>query len=61
MLNLIGELPAPEPLLALRDVHLHIYGKSARPGRKIGHLTVWADDESKLAARFAEACAHAGA
>lgn len=61
MLNLIGELPAPEPLLALRDVHLHIYGKAARPGRKIGHLTVWADDESKLAARFAEACAHAGA
>lgn len=61
MLNLIGELPAPEPLLALRDVHLHLYGKAPRPGRKLGHVTVWASDEHKLAARFAEACAHAGA
>lgn len=60
MLNLIGELPPIAPLLALPGVHVHIYGKEARPGRKIGHLTVCAKDESALAARFAEVCAHAG-
>lgn len=40
MLNLIGELPDLEPLLALPDVHLHLYGKSPRPGRKLGHVTL---------------------
>jgi 5-(carboxyamino)imidazole ribonucleotide synthase len=30
-------------VLALPGVHLHLYGKaSARPGRKMGHLTVTA-------------------
>ncbi len=51
MLNLLGDLwftagadetePAWERVLALPGVHLHLYGKtSARPGRKMGHLTV---------------------
>jgi 5-(carboxyamino)imidazole ribonucleotide synthase len=39
MLNLIGEIPDKTGLLALPGVHLHDYGKSARPGRKLGHLT----------------------
>jgi 5-(carboxyamino)imidazole ribonucleotide synthase len=30
--------------MALEGVHLHLYGKEARPGRKIGHLTVLGDD-----------------
>ena len=40
MLNLIGAeaLEAPR-LLADRDTHLHLYGKSVRPGRKMGHVT----------------------
>ena len=53
MLNLLGELwfrqgareAAPDwsAVLALPGVHLHLYGKaSARPGRKMGHLTVTA-------------------
>ncbi|MBY0306543.1 MAG: 5-(carboxyamino)imidazole ribonucleotide synthase, partial [Sphingomonas sp.] len=25
--------------LAERDAHLHLYGKSVRPGRKMGHVT----------------------
>ncbi len=33
-----------EQALALDGVHLHLYGKEARPGRKIGHLTVLGDD-----------------
>jgi 5-(carboxyamino)imidazole ribonucleotide synthase len=51
MLNLLGDLwfdaagqertPAWDRVLALPGVHLHLYGKAAaRPGRKMGHLTV---------------------
>ncbi len=55
MLNLLGDLwlrhgtPEQAPdwpaVLALPGVHLHLYGKAnARPGRKMGHLTVTAAD-----------------
>ncbi len=40
MLNLIGELPDPGALLEYGDVHLHLYGKEPRPGRKLGHVTL---------------------
>jgi 5-(carboxyamino)imidazole ribonucleotide synthase len=51
MLNLLGDLwfargatettPGWPAVLALPGTHLHLYGKlSARPGRKMGHLTV---------------------
>ena len=40
MINLIGELPAKEHVLALPGVHLHDYGKSPRKNRKLGHATV---------------------
>jgi 5-(carboxyamino)imidazole ribonucleotide synthase len=61
MLNLLGDLwPAQgEPdwaaVLALPGVHLHLYGKrQARPGRKMGHLTVTAAsaEEALLRARI---------
>ena len=62
MVNLLGDLWADrEPnwasALAMPDVKLHLYGKnSARPGRKMGHLTVLAPTreqarERALAAR----------
>ncbi len=69
MLNLLGELwfrnGAPETapdwagVLALPGVHLHLYGKaSARPGRKMGHLTVTAASaaQADAVARQAAAC-----
>ena len=40
MVNLIGELPDTEKILSIEGAHLHLYGKSARAGRKIGHITV---------------------
>jgi 5-(carboxyamino)imidazole ribonucleotide synthase len=40
MINLVGAMPAREPLLREPGLHWHDYGKSARPGRKLGHLTV---------------------
>ena len=39
MVNCIGRMPAARRLLALPGVHVHDYGKSPRPGRKVGHLT----------------------
>jgi 5-(carboxyamino)imidazole ribonucleotide synthase len=53
MLNLLGDLwfrngdaevaPAWNDVLALPGSHLHLYGKAqARPGRKMGHLTLTA-------------------
>lgn len=55
MLNLVGE-PADrlnlDKLLAEEQLHLHWYGKSeARPGRKMGHITLLAPDLTKLQAR----------
>jgi 5-(carboxyamino)imidazole ribonucleotide synthase len=52
MLNLIGELPDPNELLALPDAHLHLYGKSPRPGRKVGHVTLRADSIEELEQRL---------
>ncbi len=40
MLNLIGEMPTREGLLSDGRLHLHDYGKSPRPGRKLGHVTL---------------------
>ena len=35
MLNLIGTVPDAKSLLALPEVHLHLYGKSPRPGHNL--------------------------
>ena len=40
MINLIGRAPKHEELLAVPGAALHLYGKSERPGRKLGHVTV---------------------
>ncbi len=40
MVNLIGEIPSTREILAIEGAHLHDYGKAARPGRKLGHVTV---------------------
>lgn len=72
MLNLLGDLwfeptgggprtPQWASVLALPGVHLHLYGKtSARPGRKMGHLTVTAADAATAAAVARQVCARLG-
>jgi 5-(carboxyamino)imidazole ribonucleotide synthase len=40
MVNLIGTIPERERILAIPGAHLHLYGKSPRPGRKLGHVTL---------------------
>jgi 5-(carboxyamino)imidazole ribonucleotide synthase len=54
MLNLIGELPDSADVLAIRDAHLHLYGKSPRAGRKLGHITLRAASAEQLGSRLAE-------
>jgi 5-(carboxyamino)imidazole ribonucleotide synthase len=54
MLNLIGELPESPEVLAVPDAHLHLYGKSPRPGRKLGHVTLRAASPERLALRLSE-------
>ena len=46
MVNLIGEIP--DAARQLSDGVLHDYGKSPRPGRKLGHITVIADSSTRL-------------
>ncbi len=54
MLNLIGDVPSPAEVLCIPDAHLHLYGKSPRPGRKLGHVTLHADSNKLLAERLAD-------
>jgi 5-(carboxyamino)imidazole ribonucleotide synthase len=51
MFNFIGELPNCAPVLLATDGHWHDYGKESRPGRKVGHATVCADDAATLRSR----------
>ena len=53
MVNLLGDVwragePAWEAVLRHRGAHLHLYGKrEARPGRKMGHVTVCEPDPAR--------------
>ena len=40
MVNLIGDVPPLDELLALPGAHVHLYGKKPRAGRKVGHVTL---------------------
>ena len=71
MLNLLGDLwlasgptqaePPWAQVLALPGAHLHLYGKTdARPGRKMGHLTVTAADLPTAREMALQACALLG-
>ncbi len=52
MINLIGEVKHSSDLLSIPGTHLHLYGKKPRPGRKIGHVTLRADDPATLQTRL---------
>ncbi|HNW79255.1 MAG TPA: ATP-grasp domain-containing protein, partial [Candidatus Competibacteraceae bacterium] len=50
MINCIGSLPPRAAVLAVPGAHYHAYGKAARPGRKVGHITLRADTPAALEA-----------
>ena len=54
MLNLIGEIPTAARALDRDDATLHDYGKSPRPGRKLGHITLLTDDAAARDLALAE-------
>lgn len=53
MLNVIGAFPERDAVLSVAGTRWHDYGKAPRPGRKIGHITVLAQDDEQLAQRVA--------
>jgi phosphoribosylaminoimidazole carboxylase PurK protein len=63
MVNVLGGPSRTDPrqnlraALAVPGVHVHLYGKEPRPGRKIGHVTAVGDDlaEARERARHAAA------
>jgi 5-(carboxyamino)imidazole ribonucleotide synthase len=48
MLNCIGEMPTEGETSATKQLHRHDYGKSARAGRKVGHLTFPASEVESI-------------
>jgi 5-(carboxyamino)imidazole ribonucleotide synthase len=59
--NVVGGPDGADPAtrvgeaLAVERAHLHLYGKGARPGRKLGHVTVCGDDLESTRASAARA------
>ena len=58
MVNVIGNATGDDPrshlasgLAADPGAHVHLYGKEARPNRKVGHVTVCDDDVERAATR----------
>lgn len=51
MINVIGTWPARAALLRVPGAAVHDYGKRALPGRKLGHVTVTADDTATVSSR----------
>jgi 5-(carboxyamino)imidazole ribonucleotide synthase len=51
MVNLIGELPDLDEVLRIEGARLHLYDKAPRPGRKLGHVTLVAEDPAALEER----------
>jgi len=54
MVNFIGDLPDLKALAAIEGCHIHFYGKAAKPGRKVGHATLRANNAEQLQARIAQ-------
>ncbi|MDO9104049.1 MAG: 5-(carboxyamino)imidazole ribonucleotide synthase [Methylovulum sp.] len=50
MVNFIGGLPITEEVLAFPDVHLHLYNKAPRKGRKVAHATLHTVNAGQLQA-----------
>ena len=48
MVNIIGTLPDPAAVAAIPGAHLHLYGKTPRPGRKLGHVNITGRDEGEV-------------
>jgi len=61
MVNIVGTAPVTAELLRVPGAAVHLYGKSPRSGRKLGHVTVRATDAETLEDRIARVRAVVGA
>lgn len=52
MVNFIGDAPSLPDLAQIPGMHIHLYGKSPKPGRKIGHGTLTAATDAELLANL---------
>ncbi|MDT8368499.1 MAG: 5-(carboxyamino)imidazole ribonucleotide synthase [Longimicrobiales bacterium] len=60
MLNLIGERGDPATLLEYEGSRLHDYGKSPRPGRKVGHVNLVGSTATQARQRAEALLGHLG-
>jgi 5-(carboxyamino)imidazole ribonucleotide synthase len=61
MFNWIGDMPDLKEAMAIPGLHWHDYGKSSRPGRKIGHATLTAETMEDLNVSASRLAGMAGA
>ena len=54
MVNCLGTVPPADLVDTIEGATLHDYGKVARPGRKVGHITIVAASPEAREARLAE-------
>lgn len=52
MFNFIGKTPELNKLLEITGCHVHLYGKSERSGRKLGHCTVVGKSPTELQEKY---------
>jgi len=60
MLNFLGDVPPLAQVLEVPNAHVHLYDKSPRPGRKVGHVNVTGSDAVEVRATLARLEALAG-
>jgi len=48
MINIIGELGPTDIALKMANAHLHLYDKSERKNRKLGHINIIANSQEEL-------------
>jgi 5-(carboxyamino)imidazole ribonucleotide synthase len=53
MLNCIGEMPSEAETTSTPGLHRHDYGKAARAGRKVGHITFAASEREAIGRWYA--------
>lgn len=54
MVNIIGKNGDVQQLLSIEGLHLHLYGKEERAGRKLGHVNLVAANSEELLAKVEE-------
>ena len=54
MINIVGEMPPRDAVLTIDGAHWHDYGKKPRVGRKLGHITLRANNQQQFDKRLAK-------